>query len=138
MKYKIMYLVGTLIIASAIALVGTLTFWAVYPYKPLKINEEPLHVIKKEVKDEVYYVLDYCKNTDKPVSITNRFIDGVVFVVPDVRAFNKRGCEKITIVLDVPKVLPPGEYYIEVVYTYQMNPIREVTVETRTENFRIL
>lgn len=137
MKNKLIYIVSGLIIAAAITLVGLITLWSVYPYKPLKIKS--ISVMTREVsRGEVFiYELDYCKTGNHQVQISRRFVDGVVYSVPEIYTINPKGCKVSNIGLLIPESLPSGEYRLEINYSYKVNPIRTVTVSAITGVFLI-
>lgn len=136
---KILYFTSILTLLIAVGLVVLLSFWSSYPYKTLQINKEPLQVITKEVKNEetLIYVLDYCKYMEGKVSINRKFIDGVVYSMPIVEANNATGCKVMTVGIEIPKNLPKGTYFLEISYTYKVNPIRDITATTKTESFLV-
>lgn len=139
MKHRLMYILGiiSLILSSFILLL--MFFWSIYPYKPIVINKEPIKVITKEVKkgDILIYELDYCKNNKNKVEISRSFVDGIVFATPTVTTENPLGCTVSNISIQVPETLPNGEYYLKVSYSYQVNPIRKVSVDSTTETFTV-
>jgi len=115
-------------------------FWVLFPYKPLSINNHPYPVITKEVKkgDALLFKMDYCKFTDKKATVTRRFTDSLLYVMPDITAVNEAGCRKQLISEEIPQNLPAGEYIMDFYYTYKVNPIREVTVHARTQKFQVI
>ena len=139
MKLRLMYILGiiSLILSSFILLL--MFFWTLYPYKPIVINKEPIKVITKEVKkgDILIYELDYCKNDVNDVSISRSFVDGIIFTTPSITVKNPIGCKVSNVSIQVPETLPEGEYYLKVSYSYQVNPIRKVSVDSTTETFTV-
>lgn len=139
-KYKLANCLSllTLIVAFMFMVVGI--FWSLYPYKPLVINERPVKVLTKEVKrnELLKYELDYCKRTDKRVTIKRKYQDGILFAIPDVETSNTPGCRIQTIAIEVPHSLPTGEYILVMEFVYKVNPIREVVVRTHTEKFTVI
>lgn len=116
-------------------------YWLVYPYQPLVINQRPLKVITTEVKqgDVLIFEMDYCKNTNKPVRISRRFKDTIIYTIPDLlTADNKSGCKVSTITEKIPDNLPTGDYIMTFYYHYQMNPLKEVIVSTHTQKFTVV
>jgi hypothetical protein len=115
-------------------------FWLIFPYKPLSINNHPYPVITKEVKkgDVLLFEVDYCKLTDKKATITRRFIDSLLYVMPDITAVNEMGCRRQLVSEEIPQNLPAGEYVMDFYYTYKVNPIREVTVHAHTQKFQVI
>ena len=138
MKHKIMYIISGLILASAILLIVLITFWYAYPYKPLKVNN--LSVMTREVRrgSTFIYELDYCKKGEGQAQISRRFVDGVVYSMPDIYVLNPEGCRIINIGIDIPHSLPSGEYRLEIDYSYKVNPIKVVTVKVMTGVFLIV
>ena len=115
-------------------------FWVLFPYKPLSINNHPYPVITKEVKkgDALLFKMDYCKYTDKKATVTRRFIDSLLYVMPDITAVNEMGCRRQLVSEEIPQNLPAGEYIMDFYYTYKVNPIREVTVHAHTQKFQVI
>jgi hypothetical protein len=133
--------VSFMTLASAAAILITLFFWTLYPYKPLVINNRPLPIEQKEIEmhETINYTLDYCKNMNIPVTIRRKLKDGIIFTLPEITTgVNTIGCRVETYALEVPHSLPAGEYIMIIEYVYQVNPIREVVVTTHTEKFEVL
>jgi hypothetical protein len=122
------------------AFVLLVLFWLLYPYKTLEVNNSPYPVTQEVRKgSSVMFEMDYCKYTNKPVTIARRYVDGIIYVVPNlVSAYNEKGCRVSLITEDVPENLPEGEYTMVFFYTYQVNPIREITVSASTQTFKIV
>ena len=115
-------------------------FWLIFPYEPLSINNHPYPVLNREVKkgDVLLFEVDYCKFTNKKATITRRFTDSLLYVMPDITAVNEMGCRRQLVSEEIPQNLPSGEYVIDFYYTYKVNPIREVTVHARTQKFQVI
>lgn len=128
---------GTLILAFIGILV--VSYWMLYPYEPLVINSySPLPINNKEliVHDNIVYELDYCKNMDLPVTVRRKLVDGLVFALPDVTtAVNEPGCRVQNFAVEVPHSLPEGDYFMTIEFVYKVNPLREVSIITNTEQF---
>lgn len=139
-REKIFNCLSFLTILVAFLFIALFTFWKIYPYEPMVINKRPLNVTTKEVSrgDTLIYKLDYCKNIDLPVEIRRRFVDGVIYSMPDISANTKKGCRVLDIALNIPEKLPTGEYILTVTYIYQVNPIRTIEVNTHTEKFKVI
>lgn len=136
---KIFQYISYLTILASFVLIGLLVFWCLYPYKPITFNE-PHQVLTKEVKrgEHLVYLVDYCKNSKAIPTITKTFIDGIIYAVPETIAVDREvGCGVQKVQMYVPKALPEGEFYVKLLYKYQVNPIKSITVVTRTEKFII-
>jgi len=134
-KNKVFTYISYVTIALALAIILLITFWSVYPYETIVVNGT--NVINRVVKQDetLQYTLDYCKYTERDVLISRRFVDGIIFSVPDVTASNPEGCRKSLIGIEIPTTLPPGTYYLDIIYAYKVNPIRTMATHSRTELF---
>lgn len=139
MKVNKLYFYNLVSYATLIV-IAICAFWLVYPYKPLVFNTNPAQVTQKIVKggDHLQIEVDYCKNTDKMAVSTVTFIDGVVYSTTPIITNMVPGCHKVLLSVYVPKALPAGEMHIKNVFRYDMNPLRHVDVELRTESFTIV
>jgi len=114
-------------------------FWWLYPY-PTSTQVQPYKVINKVVKqgDLLQYEMEYCKYTDTKAIVSRQFIDGIIYSVPESTALLNRGCGKLLNSIEVPKNLPPGDYYMKSIVTFEMNPIKTVVNEYKTEMFKVV
>jgi len=114
-------------------------FWWVYPYKTT-VNEQPYKLADTTIKrgELLQYEIDYCKYTDVTPTVHRQFIDGIIYSMPETTAQLKKGCGKFLNSVAVPENLPPGEYYLKVVVSFKMNPIRIITKTFVTEKFNII
>lgn len=114
-------------------------FWSIYPYKTT-VNKQPYKVINKVVKqgDLLLYEMDYCKYTNIIPTVHRQFIDGIIYSTPESTAQLKKGCGIIINSVRVPITLPPGDYYMKAVVTFQVNPIRTISKEFLTEQFKVI
>lgn len=129
----------TLILISGIVLL--FWYWTLRPYNPLEIKQ-PLQIInenKTVVAGELlFYEVDFEKNTKIQPTIHRRLIDGIVFNFPAVTSQNIAGPNKLIASLEIPHSIPPGNYFLESVACYQMNPVREICVEYASEEFEVI
>ena len=138
--YRLVNCVSFGTILSAFTLVLLFSYWLIYPYKPLEVKE-PIEIINHTIQsgDNVLYEIEYCKNMDIPVTIRRRFVDGLVYHIPEFTTqMNDMGCREQIIAIEVPKKLPPGEYKLYTEFVYHVNPIRDVVVKVDSENFIVL
>ena len=120
-------------------MVGVFTFWSVYPYKPMVVNKEPLEVLTPEVgrNQPLTYVIDYCKFTDAQATIQKAYENDIVFPSSITHPKNDNGCRVSNISQVIPYELPSGRYRLKIVFTYRVNPIREVSITAYTEYFNV-
>jgi hypothetical protein len=115
----------------------TCIFWLVWPYKPAVINRAIVLDSQVQAGGFLEYQIDYCKYMDLTAEANRAFINGVIFTVPAVITNNPTGCHVNTHQISVPSELPSGTYSLKTVWTYQVNPIRKVTVTYTTAPFKI-
>ena len=136
---KIIQAISYLTIIFALGAVVLFIFWGLYPYNPIEFNQ-PHKIITKEVArgEHLIYEVDYCKNMTILPTITKTFVDGIIYAIPEIVAVDREvGCGVQQVSMYVPKALPTGEFYIKIIYHYQVNPIRKIDVITNTEKFTI-
>jgi hypothetical protein len=67
------------------------------------------------------------------------YYDTVKIDMPVVEINSAIGCQKrISDYYKIPKILPSGNYHFEVELVYQVNPLREVSVKYKTQDFKII
>jgi len=120
-----------LFLIFVVGFVFTLWFWYLRPYNPLEIIE-PVKILNEDktviAGQLLYYEVSFVKNTDiKPV-ITRRLIDGISFDLPSASPNNKTGANTKTPSIQIPGILPAGDYVLESTACYQMNPVREICI----------
>jgi hypothetical protein len=128
-------------IIAAIGLIGLITFWSTYPYKPIVFTNLPFPVDKTvyKPKDILQYKVEYCKNTNLIPIVTRYFVNGIVYLASSNPAVQKpKGCGSTTVQIVVPESLMKDTYYLKINYRYQVNPIRTVNVMGETEKFAII
>lgn len=140
MKFqKIMIIISSLSIFSALVSMILVFFWMLYPYKTLEFQDEVFPVVKKVVNrgEMVYYTSNYCKFFNFPALVTRSFINEIIYVTPSTITNRPSGCHTIKIGVVVPKELPPSNYKLEMTYQIEVNPIRVITIKEDTEMFTV-
>ena len=136
---KALQIISWITIALALGVILVITYWLIYPYEPITFSQ-PHRILTPEINqgEHLVYEVDYCKNTTVTPIVTRTFVDGIIYSVPEIVATNKEiGCRVQVVQMYVPKALPSGDYHIEINYKYKVNPIRDITVTTVTDNFTI-
>lgn len=121
--------------------------------RPIEIKNEPLMTVEAEFDENgnfvqktkfktgetLNYAFEYCKNRNIPAEMYGSFIDTVKIDMPVIKIKSPIGCGKIiSSNYKIPLILPSGKYHFEVELIYQVNPIREVRVKYRTQDFQII
>lgn len=140
MKHKIAnwFIIASLIVSFAILLL--FLFWWIYPYKTIEVSKQPYPVLTPTVQqgEMMMYQIDYCKYTEAIATVSKSFVDGIVYAIPENSLNLPKGCDSRTTSIIVPKSLPPGNYYLRILGSYKINPIRVITVEYVTEHFDVV
>lgn len=121
---------------SIFLIIGLFLFWWLWPYKTAT-QVSPYRVITKEVQQGNFllYEIEYCKYTNVIPTVQRQFIDGIIYTIPQGNIQIKKGCGKVTNSIQVPEALPPGEYYLSVRVSFEMNPLRKIEQTTVSERF---
>ena len=137
---KLTNIIISLTFVVAYLLVGIVIFWETYSYKPLVFNKNPAEILTPVVYagKSLQYKVDYCKNTSLFAKVSTKFINEISFQLPPTVGTHTKGCGTDIIQKSIPSDLPSGTYYLQMDYTYQINPIREVNVKLTTETFRVI
>lgn len=140
MKFLAVFAAGTVVLGFAI--MGTLLFWALYPYPTITLSKQPFKVLNRTVRhgDNVLYVVGYIKQTDVIPTQYKQFVDGLVYSISPEQSrptIISPGKGTALVSIHVPKGLPPGVYFIHTDTYYVMNPIRTIHEQSRTETFTV-
>ena len=143
---KPFYILSWVAIACSIGLVLLITYWLAWPYK-IATQNGPAKILTPVVKngEEVRYTLDFCKYREiVPTSVTRQLVDGVIYTLPAPNSSRvlSLGCKVVE--SSTPIILPGcaecynRDVYLELISTYQVNPLRRVTVKFTTEKFKVV
>lgn len=129
----------TMALSAAMAI--SLFCFIAWPVKVIEFNA-PFIVQNKTLKSGDFVIVssDFCKYRDGRGDVSITFV-GANVTFPNIPYYIDRqtGCHKTTEILAVvPPFLPPGEYSIRAIYTYQINPIRYYTKTMTTDKFTVI
>lgn len=83
--------------------------------------------------------LRICKNLDYSEQVFSRFIDGVIYSLPDNKSsFDVQCYDTYLTESTIPETLVPGTYYYEEKIVYRVNPIKTVEYTFRTPQFEVV
>lgn len=126
-------------LASLGALLGIIVFYLFWPHNPLEIKS-PVKTLTEEVDagEVVFVEFNFKKNTEVRPDISLSIVDGVIFNIPEYSPINPVGeTEGKVVGITIPASVPCGEYHLEWVARYHMNPLRTVEVPYESEPFRV-
>lgn len=140
MILRLFHIISLLSIVMGAVLIVLVTAWQLWPYQPIVYKDAVFPISHKTVHagSMVHYTVNYCKNMDIPAEVTREFINELIFVTPTTISNRPVGCHSIEISVLVPSELPTGHYLMRQHYTYQVNPIRTITITKDTEAFFVM
>ncbi len=121
--------------------VGVLLFWLGASGEVLSVRNNPVPVRPSEVKGQdavSIATVDYCKYQDVQGVVNLTLIsDKAVLLIPQTLDRSPKGCGKI----DAPLLIPPqagaDTYHWHWKIVYQVNPLRVVTEEFDSQEFKL-
>lgn len=118
-----------------------IAYWELKSYEVLTFSDGN-YTLDKEVYyqgDEFRIKFKVCKYYDLQEHVLGRFIDGVIFSVPDVTSNFDTGCyDTFLTSVRIPTTLPGGKYVYEETVIYRVNPLKEVSYTFTTPEFTVL
>lgn len=130
---------GILVILAAIVAAGIYVY--IWPVEFIKPNVQPYKAITKEVRrgDIFIYEADLCKFKASSPTVVRRFVNDSIMLSQPVEITNvKAGCGKTHIPTEVPEIITPGVWHMELTITYEVNAFRNKVYRLKTEDFRVL
>jgi hypothetical protein len=124
-----------------VAMLVLLSYWGFKDYEVLEPQVGNYQLDKDEYKaGEVLKIhFKICKRLPIRERIVGRFVDGVIFSIPDNQSNFDVGCYDTYITgVSIPDTLPAGNYIYEEQVTYKVNPIREITYTFETPRFTVI
>lgn len=116
-------------------------YWTSADYEVLVPGEENYSISKTTYKQgEVLDIhLNLCKNMNFQEDIFGRFVDGVIYAVPENTTNFEVDCYDTTLAaVKVPDSLPEGNYVYREQIVYQVNPLRQITYTFETPEFEVV
>ena len=135
-----------LVILTLVTLEILLFFIFYSLFVPFTVIDVPkiLNVMELKVKqgDTLGIRVKYCLNTDADVKITRSFrnVDtNEYYPIPPVTVSVKKGCQDfISRTIKIPDDMPPSIYEIVFNRTVEVNKLRTVKVDYKTERFEVM
>lgn len=119
---------------------GVAAFWVLYPYEVRTDTVLPYKVLTPVV--EAGGVLEYQRHTTKLMDIQGTsscvIADGIEYQLPTRQTTGKPRVDRSIQALTIPTQIQPGTYRYECRVTYRVNPFREITYDTYTEQFKVV
>lgn len=136
---KTINIISYLTIFTAFVMLIIFFYWSFYPYKTVEWKTGKFPVETKVIKkgDNLVFISDYCKYVDLPAVVSRSFVNDFFYTTTPVTTYAKRGCNKMKVVVYIPKELPAGKYYLHNKFSYKINPIRTIVLVHDSECFTV-
>lgn len=129
-RERLAYRVAGLILMAAVAFMGLILFWLVFPGKGF---EDVQFSVPKTVQAGTImrYQVNYCQGglAETPVLVLRELElqdHGTNIQLPGLAYTTKANCEVLDRAVGIPSFTPPGPYRLMVTTELQANPIRHV------------
>lgn len=129
------------LLAVVVFMVGLILYWQIYPYNILEAKERNYSLDKTVYKQGEDFDIHFeiCKNMDIEEDVYGKFIDGVIYSIPENSSDFEVGCYDTYISsVSIPDNLPVGTYVYEETIIYRVNPIRTITYTFTTPKFEVI
>jgi hypothetical protein len=91
-----------------------------------------------QIGDPVAVKWNYCKGVSTTSTISINLIDGIVYMLPNGHSTRPIGCyDNYTVVTEIPKAIPTGNYHLEAVIHFRVNPVKNIDYKASSNTFRI-
>lgn len=129
------------VVIAVFVFIAIIFYWLLRPYEvitPLEGNYEiDKMVYMQGERFDIH--LRICKNIQIKEDVFGRFIDGVIFSVPENTSNFEKGCyDTIISSVKIPRTLPTGDYIYREQIVYKVNPLREITYTFETPKFSVI
>ena len=127
----------TLLAAACVLALGI--FWLTFPYDPLTVHD--VRLMNDTVKQGEVLALEvtYTKRMDLTGMGVRWFVDGISYATaPQPGRLPVGENQRIVREVVVPITLPPGEYHLNSIITFEVNPLRSVSYSYDSPPFTVL
>jgi hypothetical protein len=140
MENKLTSIALNIILVGMIGLIGLIAYWGFRPYNILEYETCDLQTVKEsyEVGEVLDFRLQFCKKGNYTATIIRSFHDGVVYMFPALTSKLDEGCYDYYANTTVVPNVQSGTYTYKTQWEYRVNPIRTVTYEFTSNEFRVV
>ena len=128
-------------LALLLIVVSLTSYWVLAPTDELIVKNGPVPIRPANLHagESAILTYDYCKTTDQPGMIRTSIVSSKSeLFLPLANESSKKHCDTK---LDVPVIIPPQAvpdyYHFHFRATYQLNPLRSVTVQWDSQTFKV-
>lgn len=140
---NIIYTASYITIITAFGLLLMASFWMFFPYKTVEVRQQiKTSQIEYLTGESIIYTVDFCRYTTHPAAVS-RFVvsnseTGEKYFLSNLQSNFPTGCNVVkTRTPAIPDSVPQGEYYLEIIVRYRVNPLRVIEKTFNTNTFTI-
>lgn len=135
---KIANVASVMIICLCALGIILITYWLTWPYKVMTIHEVRVTTPIVKSGDMVGVYLNVTKHMSISANVKRMVMNDYAWPMPSFDSDSPIGHTSWTLSLKLQPNMPDGKNYrIRTVYTYKVNPLRDVTVEWETPEFEV-
>lgn len=117
------------------------TYWLVWPYTPIIEASSPVALTPVVRPGGVLEIRrSFCIHADSP-SVSSRHLiahaSGARISLPPTQHYTPAGCHTKSYLVEIPGWAPSGLYTYDVTLSYEVNPLRSVSVHLLPELFEV-
>lgn len=114
------------VLVAAFALMGLISYWSVFPRDVVRVSAIRVLTPTLRAGETLMYETDYCKSVAVPARITRTLRDSFIMPLPPSSSNVPVGCGTSLNVVAIPEFCNLGTYYLDVLWQYDVNPLRVV------------
>ena len=126
---KLMERISFSIIIVAGLLIIVCTYWMVYPYKVMTINEARAVNCPVKPGEELEIKINAVKHMPLPAKVLGAIENDHAYPMAELHSNTPVGMSDWTLRIKMPETIPEGEYSFHRTYVYKVNPLRSVTID---------
>jgi hypothetical protein len=139
-RFLVSFFLAIAVIDLAIA--GYCVFLMLWPVRTISIHgdDKILNASKTVYAGQaLVYEIDYCKYTTAQAAVARTLAGPVNYPLPASTNNVPPGCRTaISRNTIIPVGVQPGTYHLELQATYRVNPLRSITIRSRSEEFTVV
>lgn len=133
------YKVSSWILSISLLFFIVFISYLLYPVKVFETSGNS-KILTPEVKagESVWYKTSFCKYYNLPGRVSKTLVNDTL--VPFTPYFSNvpKGCRSVDVASEIPKFVPPGDYFIRIIAEFEIGPLKVTRYEYRTENFKVI
>lgn len=114
------------VIMAGFLLVGVVSWWLLFPREVVHVSAIRLLTPTLKAGGTLMYETDYCKSVAVPARVTKTLRDSFIMPLPVSGSNVPPGCGTSLNVVAIPRFCNVGTYWLDVLWQYDVNPLRTV------------